>query len=75
MQYVEKAKSLFEADLSAPQQSGSLCWGYIHIVGRGLAPAVMNDFVLSNGGTKAPPYKWYGLYPMCLCNTKAKPAI
>ena len=30
---------------------------YNWFVGRGLAPAVMKDFVLCNGGTKAPPYK------------------
>ena len=35
----------------------------------------MKGFVLCNGGTKAPPYKGYGLCSMCLCNTKAKLAI
>ena len=34
----------------------------------------MKDFVLGNGGTKAPPYKGYGLCPT-RCNTNAKLAI
>ena len=41
----------------------------------GLAPAVMNALNLKCGGSKPPPYKGYGLCPMCLCNTKAKLAI
>ena len=41
---------------------------------RDLAPAATKDFVLGNGGTKAPPYKGYGLCPTP-CNTNTKPAI
>ena len=36
-----------------------------------LHPAAMKDLVLGNGGTKAPPYKGYGLCPT-RCNTNAK---
>ena len=50
--------------LDCPQQknfgreivfSDDFCYNWF--VGRGLAPAAMKDFVLCNGGTKAPPYK------------------
>ena len=43
--------------------SADPCYNEDNLVGRGLAPAVMKDFVLCNGGTKAPPYKGYGLCP------------
>ena len=44
--------------------SADLCYNWF--VEWGLAPAAMKDFVLGNGGTKAPPYKGHGLCPMHL---------
>ena len=43
----------------------------ILLVGEGLAPPATKDFVLGNGGTKAPPYKKYA----CEHSERANPRL
>ena len=54
MQNLRQSLHLISAEMLFSLPS---CVIMLLLVGRGLAPAVMKDFVLCNGGTKAPPYK------------------